>query len=178
MKTYFLQAFKGYRELITMGKISSMAIGDHVCIEFHGHICGDILVFVSPKTMADEGYNILELLRLDTQIVKQTQVAYTNFRLKVSGLTFLPTGLAWITNIVISFLFLRHYFETIYKAFADHNLMTGIWNSLPVLILTTATVLFGKHMGALVMKPLFKIVTYIIKLVRNLRNRKVYETNR
>ena len=178
MKTYFLQAFKGYRELITKGKISSMAIGDHVCIEFHGHICGDILIFISPKTMADEEYNILELLRLDTQIIKQTQVAYTNFRLKINGLTFLPTGLAWITNIGISFLFVRHYFEIIYTELAGHNLINGIWQSLPVLIPATATVLFGKRMGALVMKPLFKIITYIIKLVRKLRNRRVYENNR
>ncbi len=178
MKNYFLQAFKAYRELIAMGEIQSIAEGEHVCIEMRASICGDILVFISPKTKTDEGCNIMELLRVDTQIVKKTQVALSDFRLKTSGLTFLPTGLAWITNIGISLLFLRQYFKTIYSAFAEHNLMTGIWDSLPVLILTTATVLFGKHMGALVMKPLFKIITYIIKLVRKLRNRKVSETNK
>ena len=151
-------------------------MGDNVCIELRGNICGDILVFVSPKNRI-EGGNITDLIITDTKLEKQVNLAFSNFRLKTSGLTLLPTSLVWIANIGISTVFLGEYSNAIYTSFAGNEFMTGIGNTLPVVVLTAVTVLFGKQLGSLIMKPLFAIITRIVRLVRKFRNRKVSEMN-
>lgn len=175
MKTYFPKAFSAYRELMHSGEITTMAEGENICVDLRGNICGDILVFISPKNRIAEGGNIMDFVLSDPKLEEQTKLAFSNFRLKLFGLTLLPTSLIWLINIGISSLFLCRYYEIIHTSFAQNDFSKGFSHALPVLILTAITVLYGKDLGFRILKPLFKIIIWLIRKVKWIRNRKVSE---
>jgi hypothetical protein len=173
LKTPFLKAFSAYRELMHSGEITSIAEGENICVDLRGNICGDILVFISPKNKIAEGENVVDFVLSDPKLEEQTKIAFSNFRLKLHGLILLPISLIWIINISISSLFIRRYYEIIHTSVAQNGLMNGIIHILPVLILTAITALYGKDLGFKILKPVFKIITWLIKKLKWIRNRKV-----
>lgn len=173
MKTPYLHAFRAYKELIRSGELKSKAEGESICIDLQGNICGDILVFISPKNRIAEGQDIMDLVLTDTLLQKNTKVAFETFRIKVKGLALLPTSLVWLINIGFSAVFFTHYFELIHSSFVQNDFLSFIWRTSPVLILTAVTVFFGKYLGFNLFKPLFAIITRIIRIVRRIRKRKV-----
>jgi hypothetical protein len=176
LKTPFLKAFSAYRELMHSGEISSIAEGEYICVDLRGNICGDILVFISPKNRIAEGENVLDFVLSDPKLEEQTKLAFSNFRLKLLGLTLLPTSLIWLLNIGISSLFLNRYYGIIHTSVARNGFVDGIIHILPVLILTVITVLYGKDLGFKILKPVFKIVTWLIRKLKWIRNKKVFES--
>jgi hypothetical protein len=158
------------------GEITSIAEGENICVDLRGNICGDILVFVSPKNRIAEGENVMDFVMSDTKLQEQTKIAFSNFKLKLQGLTLLPTSLVWLINIGISSLFLSHYYEIIQTSFARNSFINGIIHTLPVLLLTAISVLFGKKLGFKILKPLFTIITWLLRKMKMIRNRKVSES--
>jgi hypothetical protein len=148
------------------GEITSIAEGENVCVDIRGNICGDILVFISPKNTMAEGGNVKDFVLSDPKLGEQTKLAFSNFRLKLHGLILLPISLIWIINISISTLFIRRYYEIIHTSVVPNDMMNGIFHILPVIILTTITALYGKDLGFKILKPLFKIITWLIKKLK------------
>ena len=158
------------------GEISSIAEGENICVDLRGNICGDILVFISPKNRIAEGENVMDFVLSDPKLEEQTKLAFSNFKLKLHGLTLLPTSLIWIINIGVSSLFLNRYYEIIHASVVRNGFLSGIIHILPVLILTAITVFYGKDLGFKILRPLFKIITWFITKVKWIRNSKVSES--
>ena len=177
MELYLLKSFKAVKEIIRSGEIQCTAEGEKICIRLSGNISGDVLVFIGPKTKISTGENIMDLIQSDTRLEEQSKVVFKTFRLRMEGLTALPNRLIWLINIVLSTFILSHYAEPIFSAFTRNDPVAGIIQSLPVIILTGITVRFGKTLGLKLMKPLFSVITRIIRFVRRMRNRKVSESH-
>jgi len=168
-------AFSSVNEIIHSGEIQSTAEGESVCIELRGNICGDILVFVGPKIKATAGQGIMDLITSDTKLDEQAKDVFKTFSMKMKAISALPNSLIWLINIVLSGIILNRYAEPILTSFRSNDPKTGILQLLPVIVLTTVTVLFGRKLGLKLIEPLFATITRIIRFWRRIRNRKVSE---
>jgi len=169
----FRQAFRAYIEIIQTCEIESMTEGENVCVHLRGNICGDILVFISPKNPVPDGGDLISLLVADTKLQQRLQVGFKTFRQKISGLVLLPRIIVWVINIGLSAYFLSKYFQQIQASVTQNDLSSSLWNLLPLLIFTIITVFFGKTLGFVILKPVVRITTWIFRTKRQIRSRKL-----
>jgi hypothetical protein len=173
VKTPFKHAFLAYREIVSSGEIQVHAEGEKVALELKGNICGDILVFIGPRYGTSAGIvELSELIRSDSKLENLSKTAFDSMKLKLSGLTLLPKSIVWLLNILASSFFLGAYSGKILNPFMQHDFEGALLHTLPVVLLTLVTVVYGKQIGFKSLKPLISIIVWVTRLVRRIRNRK------
>lgn len=170
---YFLQSLSTYRELIETGELHSSAGSETINVDLKGNISGDILIFISPKKTVAFWTDTLDMARADAQLQVHVNEAFKLFRNKFSSLTLLPTSLIWILNIGLSSVLISSFSGNIIEVFSGNDLLTGFSITLPVLLLTLLTAIFGKQLGFKLLKPVIAVITRIIRGFRWVRNRKI-----
>ncbi len=177
MKNKYLQAFRAYRELIHSGGIQSTAESENVFLDIRGNITGDILIFIVPKNIiAEDGIGIMELIRSDKTLEQERRVVIESFSQKFKGLSLLPESLVWVLGISFSILYTYWKFDNIVALFSGNWGVSEILSLLPLFLLSVITPLLGKYFGFNLLKPILAIISWISKLIRLFRNRKVEES--
>ncbi len=171
----FVEAYRAYREIMHTGEIQSMAEGDTVCFQVRGNICGDILVFFSPKNKIAAGGNMISLIQSDLLIEQQMNSAMQTFRQKLNGLTLLPKSIVWALYLVFAGIYVSCQSAGFCNMFAGNDILAGIRNSLPLVTTAALAFFFGKRAGFWLLKPILYVLLQIALLIRRLRNRKVSE---
>jgi hypothetical protein len=173
LKKYFPQIFSTYKELFRTGGILSTAESDKLCIDVHGNVAGDILVFISPKNNTSSGQDIMDLIRSDTDLAQQWNTVIKSMRQKFNGITLLPKIIAWLINVIILYLiYFRLPFDRIMRMAVGNDFVTQVIFYFPFL-LPFLTLFYGKAIGFKFLKPLISVIIRIIRLIRTLRNSKV-----
>ncbi len=171
----FLEAYRAYREIMHKGEIKSMAEGDTVCFQVQGNICGDILVFFSPKNKISAADSIISLIQSDLLLEQQINEAMQTFRQKLNGLTLLPKSIVWVFYLVLAGIYISWQSAGFCRMFAGNDILTGIRNSLPLVAAAALAFFLGKRAGFWLLKPILYILLQFARIIRRVRNRKVRE---
>lgn len=170
---YFHQAVATYCEIIRAGQIQSTVEGEKVLIRLQGSISGDILIFISPMQALAEGQSTLSLVVSDSTIEKQLKEVIKQFRTKFRGLYLLPSGIAWFLYLVFASLFAWRFYQPVITAFSQHDIAGALGYVAPPAVIAAIATVFSKEIGFGILRPLFTIIKWVVKMVRFTRQKPV-----
>ncbi len=170
----FANAFSAYKEFIKTGGVQCTAEGDYVLLDVRGNLTGDILLFIGPKNKAvSDTADINKLIRIDSALLKQHKVVFKSLSQKYKGLSLLPESLVWIINTVIFVLYADLNSNHIRESLESGITLKSILVLLPLVLIPVITPLLGKVAGFKLAKPVLSLITWIVRFLRRVRNRKV-----
>lgn len=170
----FTNAFSAYKEFIKTGGVRCRAEGDYVLLDVRGNLTGDILMFIGPKNKAvTDTADINELIQTDRALPKQHKAVLKSLSQKYKGLSLLPESLVWIINAVIFVLYADLNSTHIGESLGGGFNLKAILVLLPLVLIPFITPFLGKLLGYKLVKPVFSIITRIVRFFRRVRNKQV-----
>ena len=142
-----------YTELISKGEIESEAIGEKVRVNMKANVCGDILIFISPKEEIKLSFSeVIQLISTDNQIEVQKEYALKMLAQKHEALLVLPRLISYAINLLLISVSLIFTFKSLFIIISG-NFKPEYFINLWPWIFPILTLIFRKSIG-------FKIISF------------------
>lgn len=164
---------RAYYEIIRSGEIHSLTVGDKICLDFRGNLCGDILVFISPGQNLAAGEDILSILSSDKSLQFQADIATKSFRQKLNGITLFPVFLAGILNGIFVLGYLSGRYEYICRMCSERDYYSLLTSLLYLIVPVAITLALRKSIGFSLIRFFIFIAKAFSRPIRKMRKQKV-----